>query len=152
MDFPVVEDENGEKVQLSHGVYGELMESTDRSVREAAFKGLYGVYEQFRNTFAQTLSTNIKAHNFKAKARKFDSARQAALSANHIPESVYDTLVDVVNQHLPLLHRYMALRKRLLAVDTLHMYDVYTPILGEAPFDIPMKKRSKSERSVKTIR
>lgn len=133
LDFPVVEDENGEKVQLSHGVYGELMESTDRSVREAAFKGLYGVYEQFRNTFAQTLSTNIKAHNFKAKARKFDSARQAALSANHIPESVYDTLVDVVNQHLPLLHRYMALRKRLLAVDTLHMYDVYTPILGEAP-------------------
>lgn len=123
----------GKKVQLSHGVYGELMESTDRSVREAAFKGLYGVYEQFRNTFAQTLSTNIKAHNFKAKARKFDSARQAALSANHIPESVYDTLVDVVNQHLPLLHRYMALRKRLLAVDTLHMYDVYTPILGEAP-------------------
>ncbi|MBW9322231.1 oligoendopeptidase F [Enterococcus casseliflavus] len=133
LDFPVVEDENGEKVQLSHGVYGELMESTDRSVREAAFKGLYGVYEQFRNTFAQTLSTNIKAHNFKAKARKYDSARQAALSANHIPESVYDTLVDVVNQHLPLLHRYMALRKRLLAVDTLHMYDVYTPILGEAP-------------------
>ncbi len=133
LTFPIVEDENGEKVQLSHGVYGELLESTDRSVREAAFKGLYGVYEQFRNTFAQTLSTNIKSHNFKAKARHFNSARQAALSANHIPESVYDTLVNVVNEHLPLLHRYMALRKRLLAVDTMHMYDVYTPILGEAP-------------------
>ena len=133
LEFPIVEDENGEKVQLSHGVYGQLMENTDRSVREAAFKGLYGVYEQFRNTFAQTLSTNIKAHNFKAKARHYESARQAALSANHIPESVYDTLVAVVNEHLPLLHRYMELRKRLLAVDTLHMYDVYTPILGEAP-------------------
>ena len=133
LEFPIVEDENGEKVQLSHGVYGQLMENTDRSVREAAFKGLYGVYEQFRNTFAQTLSTNIKAHNFKAKARHYESARQAALSANHIPESVYDTLVAVVNEHLPPLHRYMELRKRLLAADTLHMYDVYTPILGEAP-------------------
>ncbi len=69
------------------------------------------------------------------------------MSANHIPESVYDTLVDVVNQHLPLLHRYMALRKRLLAVDTLHMYDVYTPILGEAPirytYEEAVKKRKK---------
>ena len=98
LEFPIVEDENGEKVQLSHGVYGQLMENTDRSVREAAFKGLYGVYEQFRNTFAQTLSTNIKAHNFKAKARHYESARQAALSANHIPESVYDTLVAVENE------------------------------------------------------
>ena len=84
------------------------MENTDRSVREAAFKGLYGVYEQFRNTFAQTLSTNIKAHNFKAKARHYESARQAALSANHIPESVYDTLVAVVNEHLPMLSKIKA--------------------------------------------
>ncbi len=130
--FPTIKGENGETIQLSHGVYGQLMESTNRDVREAAFKGLYEVYEQFRNTFASTLSTNVKAHNFKASARHFESARQAALSSNHVPESVYDTLVDVVNEHLPLLHRYMGLRKRLLAVDELHMYDVYTPLLGEA--------------------
>jgi len=130
--FPTIKGENGETIQLSHGVYGQLMESTNRDVREAAFKGLYEVYKQFRNTFASTLSTNIKAHNFKASARHFESARQAALSSNHVPESVYDTLVDVVNEHLPLLHRYMELRKRLLAVDELHMYDVYTPLLGEA--------------------
>jgi oligoendopeptidase F len=131
--FPTIEGEDGEKIQLSHGIYGQLLESTDRRVREDAFKGLYSVYEQFRNTFASTLSANIKAHNFKAKVRKFQSAREAALSSNHIPESVYDTLVAVVNQNLPLLHRYMALRKRLLNVDELHMYDVYTPLLGEAP-------------------
>ncbi len=131
--FPTIEGEDGEKIQLSHGVYGQLMESTDRGVREAAFKGLYSVYEQFRNTFASTLSTNVKAHNYKAKVRNFNSAREAALSSNHIPESVYDTLVEVVNQNLPLLHRYMALRKRLLQVEELHMYDVYTPLLGEAP-------------------
>ena len=131
--FPTIEGENGEKVQLSHGVYGQLLESTDRSVREAAFKGLYSVYEQFRNTFASTLSTHIKGHNFKAKVRNYSSAREASLSNNHIPESVYDTLVSVVNKHLPLLHRYMELRKRLLEVEKLHMYDLYTPVLGEAP-------------------
>ncbi|EGP5066541.1 oligoendopeptidase F [Enterococcus faecium] len=131
--FPTIEGENGEKVQLSHGVYGQLLESTDRSVREAAFKGLYSVYEQFRNTFASTLSTHIKGHNFKAKVRNYSSAREASLSNNHIPESVYDTLVDVVNKNLPLLHRYMELRKRLLEVEKLHMYDLYTPVLGEAP-------------------
>ena len=131
--FPTIEGENGEKVQLSHGVYGQLLESTDRSVREAAFKGLYSVYEQFRNTFASTLSTHIKGRNFKAKVRNYSSAREASLSNNHIPESVYDTLVAVVNKHLPLLHRYMELRKRLLEVEKLHMYDLYTPVLGEAP-------------------
>lgn len=131
--FPTIEGEDGEKVQLSHGVYGQLLESTNRRVREDAFKNLYRVYEQFRNTLASTLSTNVKAHNYKAKIRHYDSAREAALSSNHIPESVYDTLVNVVNEHLPLLHRYMALRKRLLKVDELHMYDVYTPLLGEAP-------------------
>lgn len=131
--FPTIEEENGEIVQLSHGVYGQLLESTDRRVREAAFKGLYSVYEQFRNTFASTLGTHIKGHNFKAKVRNYSSAREASLSNNHIPESVYDTLVDVVNKHLPLLHRYMELRKRLLEVEKLHMYDLYTPVLGEAP-------------------
>ncbi len=131
--FPVIEDEDGENVQLSHGVYGQLMESTDRKVREDAFKGLYSVYKQFGNTLASTLSAHIKTHNYQAKVRNYHSAREAALSANHIPESVYDTLVDVVNKNLNLLHRYIGLRKRLLKVDQLHMYDVYTPLLGEAP-------------------
>lgn len=131
--FPTIEGSDGEKIQLSHGVYGQLMESTDPAVRKAAFEGLYSVYKQFRNTFAQTLSSHVKGHNFKAKVRKYASAREASLSNNHIPESVYDTLVEVVNQHLPLLHRYVALRKKILATDTLHMYDMYTPILGEAP-------------------
>lgn len=131
--FPVITDSQGEQIQLSHGVYGQLMESTDRTVRQAAYEGLYQVYEQFRNTFAQTLSTNVKTHNYRAKVRHFDSARAAALSGNHIPESVYDTLVAVVNQNLPLLHRYVVLRKRLLGLEELHMYDMYTPLVGEAP-------------------
>lgn len=133
LKFPVVKNEEGEDVQLTHGVYGQLLESTDRKVREQAFKSLYSVYHQFRNTFASTLSTHIKGHNYKAKVRGYGSAREAALSGNHIPEDVYETLTLVVNQYLPLLHRYVELRKELLGLEELHMYDLYTPLLAEAP-------------------
>lgn len=131
--FPTVTNEKGEKVQLSHGLYGQLLESANPEVRKEAFKGMYSVYEQFQNTLATTLSSHVKTHNFKATIRHYGSAREAALAANHIPEAVYDSLLAVVKQNLPLLHRYVALRKQLLDVETLHMYDLYTPILGEAP-------------------
>lgn len=133
LKFPVVKNDEGEDVQLTHGVYGQLLESTNRNVREQAFKSLYSVYHQFRNTFASTLSTHVKGHNYKAKIRGYSSAREAALSGNHIPEDVYETLTLVVNQYLPLLHRYVELRKELLGLDELHMYDLYTPLLAEAP-------------------
>ena len=133
LKFPIVKNEAGEDVQLTPGVYGQLLESTDRNVREKAFKALYSVYHQFRNTFASTLSTHIKSHNYKAKVRGYTSARAAALSGNHIPEDVYETLTLVVNQYLPLLHRYVELRKELLGLNELHMYDLYTPLLAEAP-------------------
>lgn len=132
LQFPKVTGEDGEEVQLSHGMYGELLESTDRSVREEAFKKIYEVYESFKNTFASTLSASVKNHNYQAKVHNFSSARQAALSNNHIPEEVHDTLIDVVNNNLHLLHRYMDLRKKVLELDELHMYDLYTPITGEA--------------------
>ncbi|HAP2798932.1 TPA: oligoendopeptidase F [Enterococcus faecalis] len=133
LEFPTVQIAEGETIQLSHGVYGQLMESVDPSVREAAFKGLYKVYKQFRNTLASTLGAHVKTHNYKAKIRNYDSARAASLASNHIPESVHETLVAVVNKHLPLLHRYVKLRKKLLNVEELHMYDLYAPLLGEAP-------------------
>lgn len=132
IQFPVVKNEKGEDVQLSHGLYGQLMESTNREVREEAFKSLYKVYEGLKNTFASTLAGNVKVHNYTAKVRNYASAREQALSHNHIPEAVHDTLLEVVDAHLPLLHRYMDLRKKLLNVDTLHMYDLYTPTTGEA--------------------
>ena len=131
--FPVVEDDKGEKVQLSHGLYGRLLECTNRKVRKDAFEGLYSVFQQFRNTLAATLSTQVKCHNYLARVRGFESARGAALHSGRIPEAVYDTLVGVVKKSLPLLHRYVALRKRLLGLEELHMYDLYTPLLGEPP-------------------
>lgn len=131
LPFPTVKDAQGNDVELSQGVYGTLIESTNRDVRKQAFQQLYKVYRQFRNTLASTLSSHIKMHNYQARVHHYDSARQAALSANHIPESVYDTLVAEVEKNLPLLHRYVALRKKILGVDQLHMYDMYTPLTGE---------------------
>lgn len=132
LKFQNVEDEEGNQVQLSHGTYANLIQSTNRKVRKEAFEKLYETYDQFKHTFATTLLSHVKGHNFNAKIRNFDSARQASLFANHIPEKVYDTLIEQVHKHLPLLHRYVALRKKLLNVDELHMYDLYTPITGKA--------------------
>lgn len=131
LEFPFVVNEDGDPVQLSNGVYGALIESTNRDVRKGAFEGLYSIYDQFQNTLAQTLTGEIKSHNYLAKVHHYPNARAAAMAANHIPEKVYDNLVTQVNQHLDLLHRYVALRKKLLGVDELHMYDMYVPLTGE---------------------
>ncbi|MFC6180077.1 oligoendopeptidase F [Lactiplantibacillus daowaiensis] len=130
-DFPVVNDEHGNPVKLSQGVYGVLLESVDPATRRTAFKALYSVYTQFRRTLASTLASQVKVHNFVAQAHHYPDARTAALAANQIPTAVYDTLVTSVDQHLALLHRYVALRKSILDVDELHMYDLYTPLTGK---------------------
>lgn len=135
LKFPKVKNEKGEEVELTHGRYITFLESADRSVREGAFKAMYGTYAQYLNTFASTLSGSVKKDNFYATVRKFESARQSALHHNAIPESVYDGLVEAVNERLDLLHRYVALRKRALGLDELHMYDLYTPLVK----DVEMK-------------
>lgn len=126
--FPTIRDAQGQDVQLSHGNYISFMESSNREVRKAAYQALYSIYEQYQHTYAKTLQTNVKVHNFTAKTRHYHSAREAALSTNHIPEAVYDTLVQAVNDHLPLLHRYIQLRSDILKIDDLKMYDVYVPL------------------------
>ena len=126
--FPMVHDEDGNEVQLSHGNYITLVASKNREVRKEAYEALYSVYEQYQHTYAKTLQTNVKVHNYNAKVRKFSSAREAALSADFIPESVYDSLVSAVNKHLPLLQRYIALRAKILGISDLKMYDMYTPL------------------------
>ena len=126
--FPMVHDDDGNEVQLSHGNYITLVESKNREVRKEAYEALYSVYEQYQHTYAKTLQTNVKVHNYNAKVRKFSSAREAALSADFIPESVYDSLVSAVNKHLPLLQRYIALRAKILGISDLKMYDMYTPL------------------------
>ncbi|MFB9769470.1 oligoendopeptidase F [Lactiplantibacillus modestisalitolerans] len=134
-DFPTVQDDAGNDVKLSQGLYGVLLESVHPAVRRQAFEALYRVYGQFRRTLASTLASQVKVHNFVAQTHHYPDARSAALAANQIPVSVYDALVQSVDQHLDLLHRYVALRKRILGLDELHMYDLYTPLTAKPDVD-----------------
>ncbi len=132
LKFPVVEGENGQKVELSEGTYSKLLESADQKVRQRAFKALYQTYGAFKNTFATTLTSQVQVQNYQAKVRHYASAKDAALSENHIPDKVYDVLIDEVHRNLPLLHRYVKLRGEVLNLDKVHMYDLYTPIVKES--------------------
>ncbi|MBM7601621.1 oligoendopeptidase F [Virgibacillus halotolerans] len=136
LTFPTIKNEDGEEVDLTHGRYIGFLESKDRDVRKAAFKEMYNTYGSFKNTFASTLSGDVKSNNFFAKVHNYDSARQAALDNNNIPEQVYENLVEAVNEKLPLLHRYTALRKKVLGLDELHMYDLYTPLVQDVDMKI----------------
>ncbi|GAA0455095.1 oligoendopeptidase F [Alkalibacillus silvisoli] len=131
IEFPMIKDEDGNDVQLSHGRYRDFLDSKDRSVRKQAFEKMYETFGQYKNTFAATISGQVKKANFFAKARHYSSAREAALDQNNIPEQVYDHLVEAVNDRLSSLHRYMELKKKVLNVDELHMYDIYTPLVDE---------------------
>ncbi|WP_374717550.1 oligoendopeptidase F [Neobacillus sp.] len=136
LQFPSIKDENGNEVEITHGRYIRFLESEDRRVRREAFQAVYKTYGDFKNTFASTLSGNVKKNNLNARIRKYHSARHAALSANNIPESVYDNLVNTVNENLHLLQRYVKLRKKVLGVDELHMYDLYTPLVKDVKMEI----------------
>ncbi|NGP44580.1 oligoendopeptidase F [Bacillaceae bacterium SIJ1] len=134
--FPDITDENGESITISEGRYLRFMQSSDRRVREDAFKALFGTYGAFKNTIASTLGGNLKKDNYLATVHNYSSAREAALHENHIPETVYDQLVETVSDHLHLLHRYIELRKKLLQVDELHMYDLYVPLIQDVDMTI----------------
>lgn len=131
LKLPLIKGEDGEESQLSHGRYVLFLESRVRDVRRGAFMGMYHTYRDLKNTFAATLSSMIKAHNFNASIRGYSSARHAALFANAIPESVYDSLVEAVNSRLDLMHRYVDLRKKVLKLDDIAMYDLYTPLVED---------------------
>ncbi|WP_407271038.1 oligoendopeptidase F [Radiobacillus sp. PE A8.2] len=140
LTFPAVKDEEGNEIDLTHGRYIRFLESDDPNVRKEAFKAMYDTFGGFKNTFSSTLGGAVKKHNFNAKIRNYDSARQAALDTNNIPEQVYDNLVEAVNERLPLLQRYVNLRKKVLGLDELHMYDLYTPLVKDVDMKIPYEK------------
>lgn len=136
LEFPTIKDENGEEVEVTHGRYSRFLESSDQRVRHDAFKAVYETYGKFKNTFSSTLGGQVKKDNFNARVRNYKSARHAALAANNIPESVYDNLVNTVNDNLGLLHRYVKLRKKVLGVNELHMYDLYAPLVKDVKMEI----------------
>lgn len=132
IDFGTVHDEDGREVQLSHGRYIQFLESKDVNVRREAFETLYEAYEKHRNTLAAAFDANVKQELFFADMRHYGSPREAALSYSHIPLEVYDRLIEAVHENLPKMYQYVDLRKKIMGVDELHMYDVYVPLVKQA--------------------
>jgi oligoendopeptidase F len=132
LQFGTVTDDEGEEVELSQGRYLRFVLSQNRDVRRNAFLKFHEAYRSNRNTIAATYATQVKADIFYARARKYTSALEAALFRDNIPVSVYDNLVGAVNERLPLLHRYMDMRRRALGLDDLHMWDLHVPLVPEA--------------------
>jgi oligoendopeptidase F len=136
LSLPMIKNEAGEEVQLTQGNYLVFIRSADRRVRKEAFEGLHGTFLKQRNTIATTLSSQVKAGIFYTRQRGYATSRERALADYNIPTSVYDNLVETVGEHIPLLNRYMKLRRRVLQLDELHMYDLYVPIVQEAQHEI----------------
>ncbi len=138
--FPEIVDEHGDKVRITHSRLSIFLESKDRTVRESAFKQLYATYGQFRNTIAAIYSASVKKDNFYAEIRKYNSSRQMYLEDSNIPECVYDNLIDTVNENLPLLQRYIELRKKVLKLEEVHLYDLYVPMVEDVNFEVSYEK------------
>lgn len=134
--FDDITDKNGESHQLTHGKYTAYLRSKDRTLRENAFKELYEKYGNYRNTLAAAYRGNLKQHNFYAKVRKYDSGMQYSLSDANIPVRVYNSLIDATHENIGLLHRYISLRKKVMDVSELHMYDLYVPMVSDVNMNI----------------
>lgn len=138
--FGDIEDENKNLVELTHGRYISFLESKDRRVRKEAFKKLYDTYGGYKNTLAATFSANVKTEVFLAKARKYNSSLESALDSSNIPVDVYHNLIDTVHKNLHKLHRYVSLRKKVLGLEELHMYDLYVPMITDVDRKIPYQE------------
>lgn len=140
LKFPSATDKDGNSHPVTHGTYIPLMHSADRVLRKSAFASLYSVYGQFRNTAAALLSAQVKQLKFYADARKYDSTLQASLDGNYVPTEVYTNLISAVHENMAPMYRYVDLRRKLLGVDELHMYDLYTPIVSDVDVNIPYEE------------
>jgi len=127
--FPKIKDEDKNEVELTKGRYIKFMESENRKVRKAAFEALHNTYKEMINTLSATTAANVKANIFIKNQRKFKSSLEASLFADNIPTKVYDNLINTVHQRLDLMHRYVGLRKKVLKLDEIHMYDLYVPLI-----------------------
>ena len=140
MKFPDAVDKDGNKHQVTHGSYIPLMHSSDRELRKSAFQSLYSVYGNFKNTSAAVLASQVKCLTFNARARKYASTLEAALSGNEVPVEVYKQLIEAVHENMDYMYKYVKLRKKLLGVDELHAYDLYTPIVSDVDVKIPFEQ------------
>lgn len=128
-NFGTIKNEEGVEVPLTHGTYISFLESKDRPVRKSAFQTLYRTYSSYKNTLATTFSSNVKQYLLFSNVRGFESPLHYALHENNIPVSVYNTLINTVHEHLDLMYKYVALRKKHLNLEELHMYDLFVPMV-----------------------
>ncbi|HLZ58170.1 MAG TPA: oligoendopeptidase F [Ktedonosporobacter sp.] len=142
MKLPAIQSETGDEVELTQGNYITYIRNKDRRVRKDAFEAMHGAFLKQRNTIAATLSSQVKSDVFYTRQRNYQTCRERALAHNNIPVSVYDNLIQAVHEHIPLLNRYMQLRKRLLQLDELHMYDLYVPIVEESGDELSYQEAS----------
>lgn len=140
MKFPAVLDKDGESHALTNGSYISLMESGDRKLRENTFRAFYGVYDGNRNSLAAMLNAEVRKNVFFARARKYESALQGALQPVEVPEAVYHNLIEAVHQNMDKMYRYMALRKKIMGLDELHMYDLYANMIPESDQEITFEE------------
>jgi len=131
LKFGTIKDAEGNNVEVTHGKYGSMMESPDRCVRKDVFETYYDSFLKLKNTIGAMFSQSVKKEMFFASTRKYNSTLDAALAGSNIPRAVYEGLIQAVHEFLPVMHRYVALRKKALKVDELHMYDVYAPMVEE---------------------
>lgn len=143
LQFPEIEDENGEKVRVTHSNFSLFLKSKDARVRKDAFEAMYGVYGQYKNTFASTLYGGIKSEIFYAKTRKYESALQGSLFQDNVSVNVYNNLIDAVHENLDTLNDYIDLKKKFLGLDKINMYDLYVPLTESFDMEIPYEKAQK---------
>ncbi|MTV49762.1 oligoendopeptidase F [Heliobacillus mobilis] len=137
LTFPTIKDEEGKEIEITHGRFSRLMESRDRRVRKDTFHGLYSSYKKLENTLASTLNSVVKRDIFFARVRKFPSALEGSLFGDNVPVQVYDNLIRTVRAQNSAMHRYVRLRKKLLDLDQLHMYDIYAPMVRDVEWKVP---------------
>ena len=135
-----VTDSEGNTIALTHGVYGVILHGEDRDLRKKAFERYYQAYISLTNTIAATYYGNVKKDVFLTQARKYPSCLARALSNEDVDVSVYNNLIAAVNDSLPSMHRYIALRKKMLWLEEQHMYDIYAPLVGDAELKLPYEK------------
>lgn len=140
MKFPTITLPDGSRQELTEGNYSTFIHSDDREVRRQAFEGIMGTYGKFGNTIAATYSGSVKNDTFQAAARKYSSALAAKMEPLQIPQAVYDNLIQVIHEALPVLNEYLELRKKVLGLDELHMYDLYCPMVSDFHMDMPYDK------------
>ena len=140
LDYGTVVNESGEAVKLTHGSYNMFIVSPDRRVRKEAYETFYKAYRGMKNTLNATYSTSVKGDVFQARAHKFEGALEAALHGNGVPVAVYEQLIEAVHEMLPVLKKYLSIRKRVMKVDQLEMYDLYVPITPDVDDDMPYEE------------